>query len=80
MCASRHEEHLGHNLWSLFYMMRFKIKYGRDPTHADTVAHLPPDLAGLWRQAVENAGHEWTEPEGDDPKAEPYAVSGDHLE
>lgn len=74
MCATKHEDHMAHNFWSLFYGMRFKLKYGRDPTHADTVAHLTPAQQAAWRSALEQAGQKWTEPEGM-PIREPYAES-----
>lgn len=40
MCATEHGENQPHNYWSLFYGMRFKLRYGRDATHADAIAHL----------------------------------------
>lgn len=73
MCATDHKEHEAHNLTSLFYGMRFKMKYGRDPTWSDCCAHLPEQLQAAWREAVENVGQQWTTT--DDPIAEPYCVN-----
>lgn len=73
MCARDHPEELPHDLQSLFYGMRFKLKYGRDPTWADAAAHIAPDVRELWKTKLRELGHEWTE--CDDPIAEPYAKS-----
>lgn len=80
VCATDHGELMGHNYWSLFYRMHFKMRYGRDATHVDTVAHLSDKDEKLWRSVVMPAlnehGLEWTEPV--DPAkrvAEPYAVN-----
>jgi hypothetical protein len=79
MCATRHEEYMAHNFQSIFYQIRFKLKYGRDATHGDTIAHLSPDEQANWRRAalpvLRQAGVEWTEPPDGDRIAEPYAES-----
>lgn len=79
MCATAHDERLAHNFQSLFYGVRFKLKYGREPTHGDTIAHLTPDLQEVWKKmAVEvlrKHGIEWTEPVDGNRIAEPYAES-----
>lgn len=80
MCATAHGEHEAHNFQSLLYGMRFKMKYGRDPTHGDTVAHLPPKNQAAWMKAavpfLKKHGIEWNEPpEGSQRIAEPYAIS-----
>lgn len=71
MCGTNHEPHLAHNYWSIFYQMRFKAKYERDATHADTVAHLKEHEQQQWMTALKSKGVEWTEHES--PIAEPYA-------
>lgn len=76
MCAVDHPPELPHNLQSLFYGMRFKMKWGRDPTWADAAAHCTPHTIRAWRLAMEQRGIAWTEPtEGEEPIREPYAVS-----
>lgn len=72
MCATEHGEHDPHNFWSLFYQMRFRMKYGRDATHADCVAHLAADRQGAYQEAVEHFRKEWSS--HDSPVAEPYAA------
>ena len=74
VCATKHSEDLAHNFWSLFYQMHFRLRYGRDATHADTAAHLPRDLREVWKSTVIEAGHPWTEPADGEPIAEPYAA------
>lgn len=74
MCATAHEEHHPHNYWSLFYQMRFRMKYGRDATHADAVEHLPVEGQEIYRHLLAKHGQTWSEPNGD-PVAEPYAES-----
>lgn len=78
VCATAHDPANAHNYWSLHYQVHFKMRYGRDATHADTVAHLTPEQADNWKQVALAAlvahGQTWTEPpEGEDPIAEPYA-------
>lgn len=73
MCATDHKEYEAHNLTSLFYGMRFKMKYGRDPTWSDCCAHLTEQQQAMWREALEGLGHVYTIAEN--PIAEPYAVN-----
>ena len=73
MCATKHEEHMAHNLTSLFYGMRFKMKYGRDPTWSDCCAHLTEQQQAAWRECLVDMGEVYTI--ADNPIAEPYAVS-----
>ena len=70
-CATKHGENDPHNWWSLFYGMRFKMKWGRDHTHADCVAHLPPECREAYREALREHGYEWTQ--NGEPIREPYA-------
>lgn len=73
MCATKHEEHLAHNLTSIFYLMRFQMKYGREPTWSDACAHLTEPQQARWREALERMGHEYTITES--PIAEPFCIS-----
>lgn len=74
-CATEHDEHGPHNLWSLFYGTRFLQKWGRNPTHADCAAHLTPERRRAYRRVLGNMGIEWTLPTDGDPIREPYAES-----
>lgn len=73
-CATEHGVHDPHNWWSLFYQMRFQLKWGRWPTHADCVGHLPKPRQRLYQAALAEIGREWSEP-ADTPACEPYARS-----
>ena len=73
-CATEHGELDPHNFQSLFYGVRFVAKYGRDPTHADCVAHLPEARRTAYRAVLPRFDVEWTEPDGE-AISEPYAVS-----
>jgi hypothetical protein len=75
MCARDHDPAHAHDVTSLFYGVRFKLKWKRDPTWADACAHLTPDQRAAWREALETAGQDWTEPEDGEPIREPYAMS-----
>ena len=76
VCAVDHEEHLAHSLTSLFYGVRFKLKYGRDPTWADACAHLSEEQREMWKASMSDVGAAWSEPpDGVEPVADPYAVS-----
>ena len=75
-CATAHDEQHPHNWWSVFYAMRFRLKWGRDATHADAVAHLPKPIRDAYRRVLAERGHRWTEPPADcGPVAEPYKES-----
>ena len=70
-CATKHEPEMPHNAQSLFYGMRFKMRYGREGTWADALAHCSPEVQEYWRTQLGHAGA-WTEPpEGVDPISEP---------
>jgi hypothetical protein len=56
ICGTRHKAIDGHSLRSRFYQTRFRTAHGREPTSADTVAHLPLDLQQRWRKIVESMG------------------------
>lgn len=82
ICAVKHEPDMPHDATSLFYGVRFKMRYGREGTWADAVAHLPPERQALVRKAFEittervngehGTAYVWTEPpEGVEPISEP---------
>ena len=73
-CATPHGEHDPHNFHSLFWWIRFKMKWGREPTQADCVAHLPEVLRVRYREILSELGFPWTQPDGE-PIREPYAES-----
>jgi hypothetical protein len=70
-CATDHGAHDPHNFQSIFYGMRFLMKWGREFTHADCVAHLTEQRQLHYRQVLAEFGIEWTEPDGK-PIREPY--------
>ena len=61
------------NWWSLYYHVRIRMKWKRDATHADCVAHLPEFRRRLYRHALEKQGHAWSEPAEGEPASEPQA-------
>lgn len=74
VCATKHAEHEAHNYWSLFYQMHFRLRYGRDATNDDALAHLPGEVKEMWRDAMLRHGRQWISvPDGTIPIAEPYA-------
>lgn len=62
ICAVAHEPHFPHNALSMFYQVRFKMRYGRDGTWADAAAHCSLDMQLAWRNGLEERGEPWTEP------------------
>jgi len=71
ICARDHSEYLPHDATSIFYMVRFRMKWKRDPTWADACAHLTDDERAEWKVAMKLQGVPWSEPTGD-PIREPY--------
>ena len=72
ICAVAHEPELPHNADSLFYGMRFKMRYGRDGTWEDAAAHCSPEMRAMWKEEYESMGGRWTSPaEGVEPISEP---------
>ena len=70
-CAVDHNPREPHNARSLFYGMRFIMQHKREGTWADAVAHCDPKLAALWKEAIIDAGANWSEPaDGAEPIAE----------
>ncbi len=61
ICAVAHEPELPHNAQSLFFAMRFQMRYGRQGTWADAIAHCSDEMQDLWRQALKEMGA-WSEP------------------
>ncbi len=72
ICAVQHQPGEAHDAQSVFYGVRFKMRYGREGTWADAVAHLTPAKRDFWKRALQRMGAEWTEPSaGVAPIAEP---------
>jgi len=71
ICAVKHTPEMPHNAHSLFYQMRFKMRYKRDGTWADAIAHCSIKMKVYWRKnLIEKKA--WTEPpEGVEPISEP---------
>ena len=74
VCAFDHAANLAHNIQSMAYQVRFKLRWGRDPTWADACAHLTVRQREAWRTAMKGKT-EWTEPNEGEPIAEPYAMA-----
>jgi len=71
ICAVKHPPELPHNAQSLFYGMRFKMRYGRDGTWEDAAAHCTPEMRAAWKAQLEELGGKWTAPpSGVEPIAE----------
>lgn len=62
ICAVKHEPHVPHNAQSLFYQMRFQLRYGRPGTWADATAHCDPEIVEFWREQLAEHGGVWSEP------------------
>ncbi len=71
ICAVQHEPEAPHNAQSLFYGMRFKMRYGREGTWADAVAHCPEQIRELWEQGLRQRGAWTAPPEGVEAICEP---------
>lgn len=59
VCAVVHSPDAPHNAQSLFYQMRFKMRYGRDGTWADAIAHCSEEVQRYW---ITSLGKHYTEP------------------
>lgn len=71
ICAVKHDPEWPHNAQSLFYAMRFKMRYGREGTWADAIAHCGEQMKAHWRREL-GKKNAWTEPPaGVDPISEP---------
>lgn len=71
ICAVDHKPDAPHNAQSLFYQMRFKLRYQRDGTWADALAHCKPTIVAAWKAELTKRDA-WTEPPaGVEPIAEP---------
>jgi hypothetical protein len=74
ICAVKHEPDMAHNAQSLFYQMRFLMRYGRDGTWADAIAHCSPGMKAHWTKLLNEKGAFTSPPDGIDPIAE--AIDG----
>lgn len=71
ICAVKHEPEMPHNAQSMFFQMRFKLRYGRDGTWADAIAHCSDAMKGHWMKHL-TAANAWTQPPaGVEPISEP---------
>lgn len=73
ICARNpsHPPEQPHDAQSIFYGMRFRMRYGRDGTWADAIAHCDKHVRELWRDGLKKRGV-WTEPPaGVEPISEP---------
>lgn len=61
ICAVKHEPDVPHNAQSLFFQMRFKMRYGRDGTWADAIAHCSEPVKEHWERELKIA-KVWTQP------------------
>lgn len=73
ICATHHGGNEAHNAVSLYYAIRFRAAHGREPTWADAVAHLAPQIQADWRRVLEDRGL-WTDTPN--PIAEPMQQEG----
>jgi len=72
ICGVKHEPYLAHNAESVFYGVRFKLRYGREGTWEDAIAHCSDEDKESWRRLTQEMGIGWTSPpEGVEPIAEP---------
>lgn len=78
ICAVAHEPDQPHNAQSLYYQYRFRSVRDRWPTWADAVAHCKPEIRDVWKKLLEERAA-WTEPENNDPIADPPAESTSQL-
>lgn len=71
ICAVKHEPEQPHNAQSIFYQIRFKLRYGRDSTWADAIAHCDELAQNHWKKSLVDK-NAWTEPpNGVAPISEP---------
>lgn len=57
-CATKHEPAEPHNLWSLYYKVKFHQDNGRYPTWADALAHCTPEMQEAWKVELRTKGVE----------------------
>ena len=61
ICAVDHPPTDPHDAQTLYYGMRFLIKYGRDVTWADAMAHCSPEVIKAWRSELRKIKR-WSQP------------------
>jgi len=70
ICARAHAPEMPHDAQSVFYQMRFKMRYKREGTWLDAISHCAEYVQFPWKRALQRGGH-WTEPPaGVEPIAE----------
>lgn len=74
ICATTHGPEWPHDNQSLYYQYRFYGVRGRWPTWADAIAHCSNEMKSHWEQVLRERGM-WSEPNGDEPIADPPAES-----
>ena len=70
ICAVDHPPEQAHNAQSLFYQMRFNMRYGRPGTWADCIAHCSEDVQKHWITELRALNFYTEPPEGVAPIAE----------
>lgn len=55
-CAVKHRADEPHNLQSLYYQMQFRLKYNRQPTWEDAMAHCEERIKKMWREELTKLG------------------------
>lgn len=55
-CATKHDPAQPHNAESLYYAMQFLMKFDRDPTWADAMAHCDENTKKAWTKHLVAAG------------------------
>jgi hypothetical protein len=70
VCAVDHKPDEAHDATSLFYQTRFNMRYKRQGTWADAIAHLAPDRRAMWEAEIRRATEFTRPPAGVEPIAE----------
>ena len=61
ICAVKHGPELPHNAESIFYQVRFEMRYKRAGTWADAIAHCTDDVRKFWEKTLRKKAM-WTAP------------------
>lgn len=65
ICAVNHPADQPHFRDSLYYQMKFRSRFGREPTWADAMAHCAPGVQRIWLGLLDV---EWSETSETDEK------------